>query len=135
MQIDDVQVIEPNYIKENSEIKLSILEVSHQILFLTKRIFIVYGSSGETRGNHSHKQCGQILFSLEGEISVECDDGGNKKIFFLEKGGQGIFIPSGIWANQYYKSDAILLVICDMVYSEDDYIRNYEQFISYRNSQ
>jgi len=41
--------------------------------------------------------------------------------------------PAPIWASETYKvRDSILAVLCDQVYEEDDYLRNYEEFLAWR---
>ena len=45
----------------------------------------------------------------------------------------GLYIPSGIWAEQHYKTmNAALTVLCDRSYEPDDYIREYSEFLLYR---
>ena len=43
-------------------------------------------------------------------------------------------IPNMIWSSQMYKTkNTILLVLSDLEYSEEDYIRGYKEFIEYKN--
>ena len=38
-----------------------------------------------------------------------------------------------IWSSQNYKAkNTILLVLCDLEYSEEDYIREYKAFLEYK---
>ena len=40
-------------------------------------------------------------------------------------------LPPMIWAEQVYKLDkSILTVLCDRIYEEEDYIRNYNKYLT-----
>jgi len=40
-----------------------------------------------------------------------------------------LLIPPGIWAREDYLTDgAVLMVLCDRIYEEGDYIRDYDEF-------
>lgn len=100
------------------------------------RIFVVSGSLGVTRGKHAHKRLTQVLVCVNGACVIVCDDGDEKKEFILDDIGQVLTIPPGIWAEQIYsKEKTVLIVLCDFPYDEDDYIRNYEEFIAFRREQ
>ena len=43
------------------------------------------------------------------------------------------YISGGYWREMYnFTSDAVLLVIASEYYNEEDYIRNYNDFIRYK---
>jgi len=83
------------------------------------------------RGNHAHKLCSQLLVALSGEVLVSVDDGMSQQEFLLSEMAQGLVIPPMNWATQKYLSQrSILLVVCDLLFDEADYIRDYSEFIS-----
>lgn len=48
---------------------------------------------------------------------------------------QALLTPPGIWAEQtYLEKDTTLMVACDALYDEADYIRDYEEFLKYHLS-
>ena len=58
-----------------------------------------------------------------------------KKIVSLEKPYEGLYISNDMWREMYdFSSDAVLLVLASQVYDEKDYIRNYDEFLEYVNS-
>tara|TARA_A100001035_G_C27482341_1_gene363832 strand:- start:346 stop:582 length:237 start_codon:yes stop_codon:yes gene_type:complete len=70
------------------------------------------------------------MLCTKGEVLIECDDGKNKKRFTLNKPNIGIFVPPNIWSNQKYTIDnSILTVLCDAIYNENEYVRDYNQFL------
>lgn len=110
-------------------------EFEQHVPFAVKRFFMVFDvPSAETRGEHAHKACQQFLVCIKGSVSVVADDGKNRQEFLLNKSNAGLFLPAGIWGIQYkYSADAMLLVFASEHYDADDYIRDYEEFIHYKN--
>ncbi|MFC1536578.1 FdtA/QdtA family cupin domain-containing protein [Pseudomonadota bacterium] len=98
-----------------------------------QRVFVVSGNYGAVRGKHAHKQLTQVLACVHGECKVTCDDGESRREFSLTGINQVLQIPPGIWAEQEYMVEGtVLMVLCDLPYDESDYIRNYQEFLQYR---
>ena len=87
---------------------------------------------GEARGAHAHKECHQFLVAASGAYEVLLDDGVNKRTVLLNRPFYGLHIPPGIWASeQAFSSGSICLVLASHGYSEEDYIRKYEDYLEY----
>lgn len=101
--------------------------------FDIKRVFYSYDiPGGEARGAHAHKECHQFLIAASGAYEVLLDDGINKRTVLLNRPFYGLHVPPGIWASeQAFSSGSICLVIASHGYSEEDYIRNYEDYLEY----
>lgn len=98
-----------------------------------RRVFVVTGHEGALRGKHAHKQLTQILICLHGVCRVICDDGLARTEVLLDRPEVVLEIPPGIWAEQHYAGpDSILMVLCDLPFDENDYIRDYDDFIAFR---
>ncbi|BDX37498.1 dTDP-6-deoxy-3,4-keto-hexulose isomerase [Tenuifilaceae bacterium CYCD] len=108
---------------------------SEQIPFDIARVFYIYDiPGGEDRGAHAHKECHQFLIAASGSFEVELDDGKVKRTITLNRPYFGLHIPPGIWAAEKgFSSGSVCLVLTSHKYQEDDYIRNYEDFLSYSN--
>ena len=104
------------------------------IPFDVKRVFYSYDiPGGEARGAHAHKKCHQFLVAASGSFEVVLDDGVNKRTVLLNRPFYGLHVPPGIWAmEQGLSSGSICLVLASEGYLEEDYIRNYEDFVMYR---
>jgi WxcM-like, C-terminal. len=93
---------------------------------------------GDIRGDHAHKQCSQLLVCVSGQIRVVCDDGLVETYHLLDSMNCGLLVPPCIWAKEEYVTDgAVLMVLCDRNYEEDDYIRDYndfKKFVEHRES-
>ena len=105
--------------------------------FDVKRVFYTYDiPGGESRGAHAHKECHQFIVAASGAFEVLLDDGVNKRTVLLNRPFYGIHIPPGIWASeQGFSSGAICLVLASDLYQKEDYIRDYEEFLFYVNSE
>lgn len=108
-------------------------EVHEDIPFTPARIFFVYNVPNEkVRGEHAHKKCHQFLICVKGGVSVIYDDGSQRSEFLLDVPSVGLHIPPGVWGIQYkYTEDAVLMVLASDHYDEQDYIRNYSEFLEY----
>lgn len=117
---------------------LCVYESGRQVPFDIRRVFTVSASSGDTRGDHAHRQCTQLLVCVSGAIRVSCDDGNTVSVHCLDNMGKGLLIPPGIWARQEYLVEgAVLMVLCDRGYEAEDYIRDYgdfKTFVGYKES-
>lgn len=101
--------------------------------FPINRVFYSYDiPGGEDRGAHAHKDCHQFIIAALGAFEVVLDDGINKRTVTLNRPFWGLHIPPGIWASeQGFSSGSICLVLASHGYSEEDYIRNYDEFTKY----
>ena len=101
--------------------------------FDIKRVFYSYDiPGGEARGAYAHKECHQFLIAASGAYEVLLDDGVNKRTVLLNRPFYGLHIPPGIWASeQAFSSGSICLVLASHGYIEEDYIRNYEDYLEY----
>lgn len=101
--------------------------------FEINRVFYSYDiPGGEERGGHAHKECHQFIIAASGSFEVVLDDGTNKRTVALNRPFWGLHVPPGIWSSeQGFSSGSICLVLASHAYSEDDYIRNYDEFLEY----
>lgn len=109
---------------------LSAGEFEKHLPFVPRRYFLVYGvPSKETRGEHAHRECHQMLICVHGSLAVVVDDGRTREELVLDAPGVGLYLPPMVWGIQYkYSSDAVLLVLASHEYAADDYIRDYGEF-------
>lgn len=112
---------------------LTVIDENSAFPFEPKRVFYLYDiAGGESRGAHAHKECHQFLVAASGSFEVLLDDGKYKRQFFLNRPNIGVHIPPGIWASEVnFSSGAICLVLASHGYDEQDYIRNYQEYLEY----
>lgn len=110
---------------------LSVIEGNNQIPFDIKRIFYLYNiSDAGSRGAHAHKELEQVFVAISGSFDVILDDGREKKSFQLMNPWQGLYVPPMIWGElNNFSSGGVCLVLASDIYKEDDYHRDYEEFL------
>lgn len=113
--------------------QLVALEEYKDIPFEIKRVYYMYDTlPGVTRGYHAHKSLEQILICVHGSCKILLDNGTEKKIVPLEKPYEGLYVANNMWREMYdFSPDAVLMVLASQPYDEEDYIRNYDEFLSY----
>lgn len=107
------------------------LEEHKDIPFEIKRVYYMYDTKeGVRRGFHAHKSLEQILICIHGSCKILMDNGTEKKIVSLEKPYEGLYISNSIWREMYdFSPDAVLMVLASDIYREEDYIRDYDEFL------
>lgn len=113
--------------------QLVALEELKDIPFQIKRVYFMYDTKeGVRRGFHAHKNLQQILICIHGSCKILLDNGVEKKVVPLERPYEGLFIANNMWREMYdFSSDAVLLVLASELYNEDDYIRDYDEFLEF----
>ena len=117
----------------DTEGNLTFMYENVHVPFPINRVFYSYDiPGGESRGAHAHKRCHQFLIAASGSFEVALDDGINKRTVLLNRPFWGLHVPPGIWAaEQGFSSGSICLVLASHGYEEDDYIRNYDNYMNY----
>ena len=112
--------------------RLSFGEIEQHLPFAPKRYFVVFDvPSEEVRGEHAHRELEELLICIKGAMSVVVDDGVNRAEIRLDRPDRALYLPPMVWSIQYrYSPDAVLLVLASECYDADDYIRDYEEFVS-----
>ncbi|BDW69551.1 sugar 3,4-ketoisomerase [Escherichia coli] len=107
------------------------LEQAKNIPFEIKRVYYMFGTQGNVRrGYHAHKKIRQVAIPLNGSCRFHLDNGREKIDVVLDDPALGVLIEPGVWHEMYdYSKNCILLVLASDIYDENDYIRNYEDFM------
>jgi UDP-2-acetamido-3-amino-2,3-dideoxy-glucuronate N-acetyltransferase len=107
-------------------------ELPESLPFSVRRFFFVAQvPEGEPRGIHAHRECHQFLVCVAGSVKAMIDNGQTREVVTLDSPGMGLHMPPLTWGAQYdYSPDAVLLVLASHEYDPDDYIHEYEEFLS-----
>ena len=113
---------------------LTVAEGLTHVPFSIARAYWVYDvPGGESRGSHAHKQCREFIIAVSGSFSVTVDDGKDKKTFMLNHPYQGLLVDVNQWRTlEDFSSGAVCLVMASEPFSEEDYIRDYQEFLKFR---
>lgn len=113
---------------------LSFVENNKHIPFEIKRVYYLYDVPAfAARGGHAHKQLKQVLLALSGSFNVHLDDGKEKAIVTLNKPWEGLLITRMVWRElSNFSSGSACLVLASETYDEEDYYRDYAEFLKVR---
>jgi len=122
-------------IKGDERGSLISLEENKNIPFDIKRVYYIFNTvEGIRRGFHAHKKLKQLLVCVSGSCKVLLDDGKSKEEISLDNPSKSLLIESMIWREMFdFSPDCVLIVLANEVYDENDYLRDYQQFLSYLN--
>lgn len=113
---------------------ITVAENLKNIPFEIKRVYWTYYTPQDViRGGHAHKELQQIIFAVSGTIEFNTTDlKGNKETFILDSPSQGLFLPKLIWRDIKFSHSAVLLCLASELYSEDDYFRDFDDFLKFQ---
>lgn len=116
---------------------LSFVEQNNHIPFGIKRTYWVYDvPGGEARGGHAYINNEEFIVALSGSFDVIVDDGIEKKVFQMNRSYYGLYIPKGMWREiNNFSSNSFALEFGSTEYSEDDYIRDYDEFLKMKQDE
>ncbi|QWD83801.1 WxcM-like domain-containing protein [Polynucleobacter sp. MWH-P3-07-1] len=114
---------------------LTFIEGNKQIPFGIERVYYLYDvPGGAERGGHAHKQLEQLIIASSGSFDVVLDDGNQKKRFHLNRPYFGLYVCPYIWRElDNFSSGSVCTVMASRPYEEDDYFRNYKDYLLVRS--
>lgn len=131
----DCTIVELDKHHSDRKGNLSVVQNEDTIPFDVKRVYYLYDvPGGESRGAHAHKELSQLIVAASGSFTVTLDDGKVKRSFLLNRPYQGLLVVPGIWRTlDDFSSGSVCMVLASHGYDKNDYIREYDEFIDYKN--
>ncbi len=113
---------------------LTFIEGGHHIPFNIQRVYYLYDvPGGAERCGHAHKWLHQLIIAMSGSFDVILDDGKNKRRFHLNRSYIGLYVCPMIWRElSNFSSGSVCMVLASNHYDENDYYRDYREFIHAR---
>ena len=131
--VNDCRIIDIRKYSDNRGY-LSVIEGGMDIPFEIKRIYYLYMVPEAARGAHAHKQLQQLLVTTSGSVDITLDDGREKKTFHLDRPWKGLLVVPGLWRDlDNFSGGTVLMCLASEKYDEGDYIRDYDEFLEYKN--
>ena len=132
--VNDCSVLDLSKHHSDRKGNLTVVQNGVTVPFDLKRVYYLYDvPGGESRGSHAHRELNQLIVAASGSFRVVLDDGSAKRTFVLNRPYQGLLVKPGIWRDlDDFSSGAVCMVLASEVYQPEDYIRDYDEFISFR---
>ncbi|MCF0213898.1 MAG: WxcM-like domain-containing protein [Muribaculaceae bacterium] len=111
---------------------LSVVEAFNPVPYEIRRVYWLYDvPAGSERGGHSHKQQKEVLVAMAGSFNVVLDDGEQQLTVTLNRPDRGLLIGEGMWrVLDNFSAGSVCLVLASDVFDENDYIRDYDDFLA-----
>ncbi|HZT95215.1 MAG TPA: FdtA/QdtA family cupin domain-containing protein [Chloroflexota bacterium] len=111
---------------------LTFIEEGDHVPFDIRRVYYLYDvPGGETRGGHAHRRLEQLIIAASGSFTVVLDDGFHRQSVYLNRAYYGLYVPRMVWREiEDFSSASICLVLASDHYREEDYFRDYTEFVS-----
>ena len=110
---------------------LTFLETNRHVPFDIKRIYYLYDvPSGESRGGHAHRKAEEFIIAASGSFDVVLNDGSSEERFCLSRPYIGLYVANMVWRTlDSFSSGSVCLVVASEFFEEDDYIRDFDEFM------
>jgi len=134
MSVENCKVIDLPKISDPRG-NLTFIEGEEHIPFQIHRVYYLYDvPGGSERGGHAHKALHQLIIAMSGSFDVVLDDGKNKKRVHLSRSYIGLYVCPMIWRElDNFSSGSVCMVLASNKYDEDDYFRDYSEFMLLRH--
>lgn len=113
---------------------LSFIEEERHIPFKINRTYWIYDvPGGQIRGGHAFREQQEFIVALSGSFEIEVHDGLKFQVFSLNRSYYGLFIPAGFWRSmQNFSTNSLAMVLSSTHFDENDYIRDFDDFLTFR---
>lgn len=111
--------------------KLVSLESNKNIPFEIKRVYWIFDTIPDfPRGCHAHKNVEELIVAIDGSCKFILDDGNTKEEVYLNCPYKALYIGKNMWREMHdFSYGCKLMVLADGYYNENEYIRDYDEFI------
>lgn len=128
--VDDGRLLElPRIASESGSI--TPVQGQIEVPFDIARVFFLYDiPAGAHRGGHAHREVEQVIVAAMGAISVELDDGRDRRTVELRQPNVGLYVPRMLWSELIdFASGSIAVVLASAPYDEEEYVRDHGEYL------
>lgn len=115
---------------------LTFIEGGGHVPFDINRVYYLYDvPGGAERGGNAHKELHQLIIAMSGSFDVILNDGVSDRQFHLNRSYRGLLICPMIWRElNNFSSGSVCMVLASHHYTEDDYYRDYDEYLADRST-
>lgn len=132
IKVKNSGVVKLQFFDDFPDGNLVIGEARRSVPFDIKRLYYINNlfNKKSVRGKHAHKKLEQIIFCVNGSFVLKLDDGQNRQRITMNNPYWGVQLGPLLWHTmEKFSNDCVILVLASDYFKEDDYIRNYEEFL------
>jgi len=109
---------------------LAVGEARRQIPFVIERVFWIYGvPPGQSRGEHSHNECSEVIVPVAGAFDMVVDDGERRVTVRMDTPQRGILIPPAVWCRlENFAPGTVCVVFASHPYNASGYTNDYAEY-------
>lgn len=109
---------------------LSFIQNQTHVPFNIARVYWIYDvPGGQYRDGHAFRTQHELVVALSGSFDVVLKDGTETKRFHMSRSYYGLYVPPLTWREiDNFSTNSVALILSSTTYSEDDYIRNFEEY-------
>lgn len=134
MKLKDCQTIQlPSFCDMRGS--LTLLDgqaIAERLPFRPKRCFWIHNVTKQnSRGEHAHRTCWEVVFAVSGQFSLTLHDGKDEKTFMLDSPNKGVVIPPMVWCRLWDFTDStVCLTFASEDYDATGYINDFKEFLN-----
>ena len=115
---------------------LSVIEQCNQVPFEIQRVYWIYDvPGGDMRGAHAYKTLNEVIIAISGSYDVVLHDGTKEYRYQLNRSYYGLFVPKMMWRHiENFSTNSLALIVADQPYNQQEYIRDYNEFVQQKKA-
>lgn len=118
---------------EDDRGNLSFVEEENHVPFKISRVYWIYDvPGGEHRGSHAFKESEEFIIALSGSFDVVLHNGEKEMKFSLNRSFYGLYVSKMHFRRlENFSTNSLALILASTPYAENDYIRDFNEFLNY----
>jgi oxalate decarboxylase/phosphoglucose isomerase-like protein (cupin superfamily) len=116
---------------------LTFIEQFTHIPFEITRTYWIYDvPGGEIRGAHAFKEQKEFIVALSGSFDVVLNKGDGEQRYHMNRSYYGLYVPSmHLRFIDNFSTNSVALVLTDKIFSEEDYIWDFNDFLKMKGNE
>jgi hypothetical protein len=118
---------------EDDRGNLSFIEEENHVPFKVRRVYWIYDvPGGEFRGSHAFKKTEEFIVALSGSFDVVLHNGKEEKKYSMNRSYYGLYVSEKHFRRiENFSTNSLALILASTTYDENDYIRDFSEFLSF----
>jgi hypothetical protein len=118
---------------EDDRGNLSFIEEENHVPFKVRRVYWIYDvPGGEFRGSHAFKETEEFIVAISGSFDIVLHNGKEEKKYSMNRSYYGLYVPKMHFRRiENFSTNSLALILASTPYEENDYIRDFQQFLSF----